>query len=321
MSGPAEREDLSIEVLSRCLEDAARLGYRQLSISGGEPLLYKPLAELLACGRRLGMLTTLTSNGMLLTRERWEPLGPLVDLIAISIDGRPAEHDLIRGRQGAFAKTVENFQTLRSSGVPFGIIFTLTQHNVDSLEFVVRLAAENGARGVQVHPLTLHGRAAIELPGERPDGLELVAALAEAARLGAELGVAVHVDALTVDQLLSYREHLVPQCPVRNPVEVAPVLIVEPDGSIMPLTHELNRAFQIGSLRNELLSALVRDWLASGRADKLAKACERTWNELAGDGCDAIYWYDEVAARTNQICQIDASTQAFSSKNEARYPV
>lgn len=292
-----------MEVLSSCLQDAVELGYRQLSISGGEPLLYKPLAELLACGRRLGMLTTLTSNGMLLTRERWEPLARLVDVLAISIDGRPSEHDLIRGRQGAFAKTVENFQTLRSLATPFGIIFTLTQYNVDSLEFVVRLAAENGAHRVQVHPLTLQGRAAIELQGARPDAVELVAALVEAARLGAELGVAVHVDALTLDQLLNYREHVVPRRPVRSLVAVAPVLIVEPDGSVMPMTHELHRTLQIGSLRNGRLSTLVSDWLAAGRGDMLALACERTWTELARElRSDAVYWYDEVAARSAEIC-------------------
>ena len=52
---------------------------------------------------------------------------------------------------------------IRASGVPFGLIFTLTQHNAASLDFVVRLAAEHGARSVQVHPLTLHGRAATDM--------------------------------------------------------------------------------------------------------------------------------------------------------------
>jgi hypothetical protein len=96
---------------------------------------------------------------------------------AISIDGTPAEHDTIRRREGAFARTVANLEVVRSSGVPFGFICTLTQHNVDSLEFVVRLAAQEGARSVQVHPLTLHGRAATTMPGSRPDGIELAAAL------------------------------------------------------------------------------------------------------------------------------------------------
>ena len=116
--------------------------------------------------------------------------------------------------RGAFARTVANLDVIALSGVPFGLIFTLTQHNVDSLEFVVRLAADTAPRSVQVHPLTLYGRAATTLPDSRPDATELLAALCEASRLGADLGVAVHLDALSRDQLFGYRAHLVPRRPV-----------------------------------------------------------------------------------------------------------
>ena len=299
LSGPTEREDLPLEVLSACLDDAAVLGYRQLAVSGGEPLLYKPLAELLARARALGMLTSLTSNGMLMTSRRWDLLAPLVDVVAISIDGTPQEHDRMRNRDGAFAQTVANFEVVRKSGVPFGIIFTLTQHNVDSLEFVVQLAAEHGASGVQVHPLTLHGRAATTLPGARPDGVELVTALFEAHRLGRKYGVAVHVDAVTAEQLAAYRDHLLPRRPVQELVAVAPVLVVQANASVMPMTHEINPKLQLGSLTNARLSTLADNWLAAGHGDTLAQACEQTWTELTTESpAHAVYWYDEVAART-----------------------
>ena len=166
-SGPTVREELRLELLSDCLEDAVALGYRQLAVSGGEPLLYRPLRELLARARGLGMVTTVTSNGMLLTPARWEPMAPLVDVLAVSIDGTPAEHDEIRGRHGAFARTVANLEVARSAGTAFGFIFTLTQHNVDSLESVVRLAADHGARSVQVHPLTLSRQGRGHAAGDR----------------------------------------------------------------------------------------------------------------------------------------------------------
>jgi len=298
-SGPNVREELPLELLATCLEDAAELGYRQLAVSGGEPLLYRPLAELLARARGLGMVTTMTSNGMLATVARWAPLTPLLDVVAISIDGTPSEHDAIRRRPGAFARTVANLEVVRRSGVPFGFIFTLTQHNVDSVEFVVRLAAENGARSVQVHPLTLHGRAAETLSTARPDAVELLTALIEASRLGRELGVVVHVDAVTVDQLVEYRGHFVPETPVEELVDVAPTLVVDADGSVVPLTHEISEALRLGSLADARLTSLARDWLRAGQGDVLAAACERTWTELARLAPPmAAYWYDEVAART-----------------------
>jgi Fe-coproporphyrin III synthase len=303
LSGPTIREELPWHLLSNCLEDAVSLGYRQLAVSGGEPLLYAKLCDLLSKARSLGMITTLTSNGMLITPARWGPLAALVDLIAISIDGTEPEHDRVRGQKGAFARTVANFEVFRSSGVPFGIIFTLTQQNVDSLEFVVRLAAEQGARSVQVHPLTLYGRAATALPDGRPDGLELSVALFEATRLGDQLGISVHVDALTVQQLVAYRSHFVPERPIRKLVDIAPVLVVEADATVMPMTHEVSRTLKLGSLANARLSLLARDWLADGHGDRLADACERTWFDLtvAGQNLNtAVYWYDEVSSRTQE---------------------
>jgi MoaA/NifB/PqqE/SkfB family radical SAM enzyme len=312
-SGPKAREELPLELLAACLDDAAALGYRQLAVSGGEPLLYRPLPELLARARALGMVTTITSNGMLATPARWDPLAPLLDVVAISIDGTPSEHDAIRRHEGAFARTVSNLAVVRSAGVPFGFIFTLTQHNADSIEFVVRLAAEHGARSVQVHPLTLDGRAATTLPGARPDGIELLTALVEAARLGGELGVVVHVDAVTLEQLVEYRDHLVPDRPVGELVDVAPVLVVGADGAVVPLTHEVSRALRLGSLADARLASLAREWLAAGRADMLAAACEQTWAELMETRPTAVYWYDEVAARTHDLAATPRSTFASAA--------
>jgi Fe-coproporphyrin III synthase len=298
-SGPAVQEELNAELLLAALDDAWALGYRQLAVSGGEPLLYARLPEVLQRARALGMLTTVTSNGMLATAKRWRALAPLVDVLAVSIDGTPSEHDAIRRRAGAFARTVANFATLRASHVTFGIIFTLTQHNVDSLEFVVRLAAEHGARSVQVHPLTLSGRAATDMATARPDAIELGAALFAAAQLAAQLGVAVHVDALTGDQLAAYREHFVPTLPVRRLTDVAPVLVVQADGVVVPLTHDVHPALHLGSLAERRLQALAAAWIERGGADELARACERAWREVVALGPEvALYWYDEVAART-----------------------
>jgi MoaA/NifB/PqqE/SkfB family radical SAM enzyme len=298
-SGPTAREELPRELLSACLEDAVSLGYRQLAVSGGEPLVYRSLADLLRHARALGMVTTVTTNGMLLTDRRWEPLAPLVDVLAVSIDGRPDEHDMIRRCDGAFARTVAGLEVLRTAGTPFGFIFTLTQHNVDSLEFVVRLAAEEGARGVQVHPLTIHGRAVETMAASRPDGTELTVALCEAAMLARGLGVAVHVDALSGMQLTSHRDSLVPERPVERVVDIAPVLVVAPDGSVVPMTHEVHPSLGLGSLLRHPLAFLARRWLLDGHADALAEACERTWAELTKDEPPpAVYWYDEVASRT-----------------------
>ncbi|WP_170174887.1 radical SAM protein [Undibacterium parvum] len=303
-SGPGLRQQLDISMLRACLRDAAQLGYRQLAVSGGEPLLYPQLSGLLEQARALGMLTSITSNGMLATTERWATISPMLDLVAISIDGNPQEHDAIRAQHGAYAKTLNNLAVIRASGVPFGFIFTLTQYNVDSLEFIVKLAAEQGARSVQIHPLTLSGRAIDNLADARPDAQELFVGLAEAARLGQELGVAVHVDALSWQQVQSYRSHLVPQRPVTRLTAVAPVLVVQADGMLVPLTHDVSQRFWLGNLNQASLVSLAQNWLHSGSADQLALVCEQSWEQLSAlerQQSPAVYWYDVVAERSHLL--------------------
>ena len=122
--------------------------------------------------------------------------------------------------------------------------------------------------------------------------------LREAMRLGRALGLAVHVDTLTLEQLLGYRGHLVPPRPPQRLVDAAPVLVVQADASVLPLTHEIDASLWLGSLHDAPLPALARDWLGGGRAGCLVDACARTWAELTGAGAQAaVYWYDEVAAR------------------------
>ncbi|MEH3054714.1 MAG: radical SAM protein [Patulibacter minatonensis] len=309
-SGPRADDALPKSLLLGAIRDAASLGYEQVSVSGGEPLLSPDLHAILRRARALEMTTSVTTNGLLLGQSRrWERLAPLVDALAISIDGTATEHDALRGRAGAHAQTVRNLEAVRATGTPFGFLTTLTQFNAASLESVVRLAAAEGARSVQVHPLTATGRAAEQLAGHQPDAIELTAAIIEAARLGAAHGVAVHVDALTTDQLTLYRGDLVPPFPARTVTELAPVLIVEADGLVRPLTHGLPDDLLIGTLHGAPLRQLMREWQRSDRARALASACDRAWWALsAPDAAPAAYWYDEVAAQATAALGPTATT-------------
>ena len=88
-SGPEERDELPVPVLESLVSDAAREGYRVLSLSGGEPLLYHGTPPVLARAHESGLQTTLTTNGTLLRPQYLEPVVPYLDLLTISLDGVP----------------------------------------------------------------------------------------------------------------------------------------------------------------------------------------------------------------------------------------
>ena len=57
-SGPAVSERLDIDLLRGVVGDAAAIGYKVLSVSGGEPLLYPALGQLLRASHAAGLATT-----------------------------------------------------------------------------------------------------------------------------------------------------------------------------------------------------------------------------------------------------------------------
>lgn len=295
-SGPLAEEALPARLVLAAIRDAAALGYRAVSVSGGEPLLSPDLPAILKRARALELTTTVTTNGLLLGQRRWERIAPLVDALWVSIDGTEVEHDALRGRDGAYAHTVQNLAAARATGTPFGLTMTLTQFNASSIASVVELAAREGARSVVVRPLALTGRAAGPLDHHRPDGIELAAALIEAERLAAATGLFVHVDALTIDQTVLYRGDLVPAYPTRSLPSLAPSLVLEADGTLRPLSQQLPDGLALGSLHRASLRDLAADWLASDRARELAAACDRAWNTLTAPGAGpAAAWLDEVS--------------------------
>ena len=92
-SGPAAKISLEPSMVCKTLSDAAEMGYCVASFSGGEPLLYEGLFQVLAHAKACGMHTTITTNGTLLSEEWLSRLQGFVDLLAISLDGPPDLHN------------------------------------------------------------------------------------------------------------------------------------------------------------------------------------------------------------------------------------
>jgi Fe-coproporphyrin III synthase len=293
-SGPDQRGALPGELVEQAVRDAAGLGFGTLSVSGGEPLLYPTLAELLAAGQDAGLRTAFTTNALGLSARRVAELAPVTDLVAVSVDGTAASHDRMRGRRGAFDVMRARLVHLRDAGVPFGFITTLTLHNAHELDWLIDFAVEQGASQLQVHPLDGQGRAVEELPGARPDVLELaVALLAAAATAPPELRVLV--DVIRRDELAAYPESFGATRPTgaARLGEWLPSLVVEPDGWVSPLTYGLDRRWGLGSLHDAGLAELSRRWVEH-TADDLAGAVARAREDVLAVGPPLVLWTEAL---------------------------
>ena len=313
--------------------DAAAIGYRVFSVSGGEPLLYPALGELLRAAHAAGLATTVTTNGMLLDRRQLDIFGLDCDLIAISLDGVPDSHDFMRGSPRAFEDDVRAAEGLRRSGVPFGFIFTLTFHNMHELDWVAQFAVEQGAKLLQLHPLEPVGRATRTLDGSLPDGEENAAALFEAVRIR-ELYqdlMDVQIDLATIPALLEHptrvfvREATV--CGEQTVADVLAPLVVETSGAVSPLQYGFPRAWSWGNIKEPRLPDMAASWLSRDYAAFLT-LCRSVYEQaVTNDDEPVLNWYQQViaaAARFSppQVRQMmnaelrsgrDASTQKLTS--------
>jgi MoaA/NifB/PqqE/SkfB family radical SAM enzyme len=302
LSGPEERGELDAALLRRVLDDAAAEAFNVAGFSGGEPTLYRPLAELLAHAKSVGLTTTVTTNGMLLTRRLLGELAGLVDVLAISLDGPPESHNAMRASPLAFSKMAARLDDVRASGIPFGFIFTLTQHNLDELDWVARFALDAGASLLQIHPLEEVGRARELLAGQRPDAVESAWAHLEAARIAEVANGRLRVQLDVVDARVlaadAARVFAAGAPPEAAPLaEVVSPLVVEPDGTVVPLEFGFPRRFALGNLHEDGLRALGRRWRRE-RLDQFLGLCRAVHTELVdGDGLPFANWYDAVAER------------------------
>ena len=102
--------------LEECLGSVDECGAPVVTITGGEPLIYPPVFELLEELVRRQKHIYLCSNAVLL--ERSLPKIPVSDRITLSVhlDGLAATHDRLLGRPGLFNTAIKAIKAAKAQG-------------------------------------------------------------------------------------------------------------------------------------------------------------------------------------------------------------
>ena len=112
-----------------------------VSLYGGEPLLFPDIVPLVGEIKRRGMTCTMITNGWGLEEAGPGLVEAGVDAIAVSIDGSPALHDRIRGREGSFARAAAGIEAVtrarKGRGTPEPMLLAIlpvTERNLTEIE-------------------------------------------------------------------------------------------------------------------------------------------------------------------------------------------
>jgi MoaA/NifB/PqqE/SkfB family radical SAM enzyme len=119
---------------------AAKLRPPALIFSGGEPLCHPDFDYLLSEAHDLGLKTTVSTNGTLVTERDVSLLARRASYVGISVDGPRGLHDEFRGRAGAFDAALRALESLSSAGCRSGLRVTLARPVIKRLGEILELA-------------------------------------------------------------------------------------------------------------------------------------------------------------------------------------
>jgi hopanoid biosynthesis associated radical SAM protein HpnH len=150
--------------LEECLESVRECGAPVVTVTGGEPLLYPPVFELVEELVRLRKHIYLCTNAILL--EKALPRLPRSNRLTLSlhVDGLAETHDRLLGRQGLFDTAMQAIKAAKAQG--FRVCTNTTIYKETDVQEILSLFAHLtrlGVDGILVSPAYSFAGVASEL--------------------------------------------------------------------------------------------------------------------------------------------------------------
>ncbi len=124
------------------LKAAWNAGCSFVDFTGGEPLLHNDLPSFLEIAKKIGFMTSVTTNCILFPKRASELAGK-VDLLHFSLDADARElHDKIHGVE-SFDLVIESISIAKKNGLTPDLLFSYSNENIDHFKGVAAIAEKN----------------------------------------------------------------------------------------------------------------------------------------------------------------------------------
>ncbi|MGC1801313.1 MAG: radical SAM protein [Solirubrobacterales bacterium] len=299
-SGPNQRGGLDPTSVMRTLEVLRAEGFQAVSLSGGEPLVYRDIGAVVRNTKELGFRVTMITNGLLVNDRNGQVVAEL-DAIAISFDGLAETHDKVRCRPGAFDRACASLRQLADEGRPVAAAISLSREAIPELPDLAYHLASLGAQALQIRPVARAGRAKSMSPSAFASAADQARLYLVAAALGQELGpdVLVHCDLVPTQGLWRERQAyaaLLASCDrpaTEQPLaELVNPLVITDDGRLKPIAYDFDSRFDVAALEG-----LTPERLRRYKAERLAGFRDLVGGALASleDRRELVDWFDFCA--------------------------
>lgn len=132
-SGIPEKNQLTIEECYDLIDKLSNAGLQEIRFTGGEPLVFNGIYDLIKYATDCGMFVSIGTNGTLITEEVAKKLKESgLKRAVVSLDGTKEMHDIIRG-QGNYDKTIKAIKYLNNSGICIKVNAVIMRSNMDDV--------------------------------------------------------------------------------------------------------------------------------------------------------------------------------------------
>ena len=142
------------------LDMLSAAGAGVIDFGGGEPLLRKDIFDILCYSKKLGLYSSISTNGTLLDEHGVKQLKALnIDHVCISLDGaKPETHDHIRNEKGTYEKTIRGINTCVHAGITTQISTVFMNNNINELKDMYTLLESLHVNGWYIYDFVPAGR-------------------------------------------------------------------------------------------------------------------------------------------------------------------
>ena len=308
-SAPGLRNGLDVGSLINIIGQASAIGYNVISMSGGEPFLYKPLEELMAHSKAMGYFNSVTSNGMLLESSQAKNILKHLDLIAISVDGKEESHDTMRNHKGAFKKMLRGVEIIKGSIKQYGFIHTLLPGSWQLLPWLTGFAVSHKASLLHLHPLEISGRASQSFNGLKFTSFDLhkIYVACHYLKTYYENEIYIQLDLLHKDNIIDnpnflFHQSFKPQLTCESFSSIFKELIIDDKGNIFPIAYGCSPFFKIGNITStETLSEMIESFMEK-KIEPVMKLFNDTYFEIVTDNDFEIFnWSERVIENSHRF--------------------
>lgn len=135
--GETSPRQLSQKQFEMIVSNLAECGVQEIRFTGGEPLLFPGIFNLIHLAASLGLRTSVGTNATLIGKKDAGALANAgLNAAIVSIDGLEKRHDAIRGK-GSFRAAMDGLEQLRAEHIDVRVNMVIMRSNVPDIETLV----------------------------------------------------------------------------------------------------------------------------------------------------------------------------------------